>query len=348
MTFRFMKHTHYRTYFTIIGVLVIVFLCVFPDIVFAQSSGTVISVPLEVGIGTDKKVTGLTDYIGKIYKFTIGAIGIASAVMIMINGLRWAAASGNSEQIGQAKEGVTSAIIGLVIALSSYLILFTLNPALVSLGGPTFSSPVSPESASSSTAATTQPPTEATKCQSNSSLIDFNKEGVIPKEYKKYFWPKTTQMCADQATTQALIQALGTIASAPAGSDYYGMKLYVTSAYRGGDAGTHGKGQAMDIGWSPDFGGKYPSTTSYMGQDHLDWNNNCICNTKDDSRCTESYRGASNCTQKMQDSVYAMNKLLQSSGFGTLCVEWWHHQTAFKDSSNPVCALGVHKYFNKK
>lgn len=131
--------------------VVTLFLCI--GIFFVPvlvSAAPIQQVPLEVGIGSDKKVTDLTDYIGKLYKFTVGAIGIISAVMIMVNGLRWAAASGNSEQIGTAKEGITSAIIGLIIALSSYLILNTLNPTLTALSLSPFPSPTTQNSSSSS------------------------------------------------------------------------------------------------------------------------------------------------------------------------------------------------------
>jgi hypothetical protein len=53
--------------------------------------------------------------------------------MIMFNGLRWAAAAGNSEQISTAKSGIVSAVVGLILALGSYVILSTLNPAFVNL-----------------------------------------------------------------------------------------------------------------------------------------------------------------------------------------------------------------------
>ncbi|MCW1929954.1 MAG: M15 family metallopeptidase [Candidatus Kerfeldbacteria bacterium] len=93
-------------------------------------------VPLEVGIGTTSSIASdwpLLNYIGAVYTFVISAIGIVAAAMIMFNGLRWASAAGNSEQISSAKAGITSAVVGLILALGSYVILNTLNPAFVNL-----------------------------------------------------------------------------------------------------------------------------------------------------------------------------------------------------------------------
>ncbi|PIW36995.1 MAG: hypothetical protein COW24_02425 [Candidatus Kerfeldbacteria bacterium CG15_BIG_FIL_POST_REV_8_21_14_020_45_12] len=91
------------------------------------------AINLEVPFGTKGYATDLVDYIVTLYQFLISAIGIIAAVMIMISGLRWAAAAGNAEQIGVAKEGVTNALIGLILALTSYTILNALNPSLTTL-----------------------------------------------------------------------------------------------------------------------------------------------------------------------------------------------------------------------
>lgn len=93
------------------------------------------TVGLEVGIGSQGSVTHdypLLAYIEELYIFLVSAIGIIAAAMIMLNGLRWAAAAGNPEMITSAKNGITGAVVGLILALSSYVILFTINPQLVS------------------------------------------------------------------------------------------------------------------------------------------------------------------------------------------------------------------------
>ncbi len=90
-------------------------------------------IPLEVGIGSSKQSTGLTNYVSQVYQFIVSSIGIIAAVMIMFNGFRWVTAGGNAEAITVAKGGVTNAIIGLLIALMSYVLLYTVNAQLVNL-----------------------------------------------------------------------------------------------------------------------------------------------------------------------------------------------------------------------
>lgn len=92
-----------------------------------------IAVPLEVQIGSSSTIRGLGNYISIMYLFIVGVIGVLSAVVIMYAGIRWAAAAGNSSIIGDAKERIKGALIGLAIALGSYAILFNINPILTSI-----------------------------------------------------------------------------------------------------------------------------------------------------------------------------------------------------------------------
>ena len=93
----------------------------------------------QIGIGEEfpagvaKKVTGTTigEYIAAFYQYFIGAIAILAVVMIMWGGFLWLTAAGNTSQIGVAKTRIGGALIGLVLALSSYLLLNTINPKLV-------------------------------------------------------------------------------------------------------------------------------------------------------------------------------------------------------------------------
>lgn len=73
----------------------------------------------------------VAEYILALYRFSIGIIVTLAMVMIVIGGLRWMAAAGNASTIGAAKDTIIRAIIGLLIALGSYTILFLINPELV-------------------------------------------------------------------------------------------------------------------------------------------------------------------------------------------------------------------------
>ena len=97
----------------------------------------------QVGIGTDFQAgtsyvpDGSTAMIGQyiraIYKYAIGIVGILAAVVLMIGGVMWIVAGGSSTMIGEAKSWIGASLTGLVLALMSYLILATINPALVDL-----------------------------------------------------------------------------------------------------------------------------------------------------------------------------------------------------------------------
>lgn len=75
----------------------------------------------------------LPRYISAFYTYFLAVVGIIAVVMIMYGGFRWITAGGNPSRIGAAKEIIQSAIIGLILALTSRLILQTINPELVSL-----------------------------------------------------------------------------------------------------------------------------------------------------------------------------------------------------------------------
>lgn len=71
------------------------------------------------------------EYVKGIYKYAIGIVGILAAVVLMFGGVLWLTAGGNNEQITSAKAWIGASLTGLVLALSSYMILATINPALV-------------------------------------------------------------------------------------------------------------------------------------------------------------------------------------------------------------------------
>lgn len=89
----------------------------------------------DVPPGGKYTVNWIAEYIRALYNFVIRIVGILAAVMIMIGGILWITAAGNSGQITLAKSFIGSSLAGLIIALFSYLILYTINPELVTLKG---------------------------------------------------------------------------------------------------------------------------------------------------------------------------------------------------------------------
>lgn len=73
------------------------------------------------------------DYIMAIYKFGLWTIGLCAMIMIMIGGYMYLTSAGNTASTGKAKEVITDAIIGLILALISFLLLYIINPDLIRL-----------------------------------------------------------------------------------------------------------------------------------------------------------------------------------------------------------------------
>ena len=70
-------------------------------------------------------------FITALYRFVIGSVGLLAVVGIMIGGFQYLMAAGSPDKISEAKTSITSAIIGLIIALTSYVLLSTINKNLV-------------------------------------------------------------------------------------------------------------------------------------------------------------------------------------------------------------------------
>ncbi|MBI4407394.1 MAG: hypothetical protein HY565_02735 [Candidatus Kerfeldbacteria bacterium] len=89
---------------------------------------------LEQPFAGEDRITSSSQYINAVYRFALGIVGIIAVVLIMFGGLRWMSAAGNESIVTEAKEIVTSAVIGLVIALLSYVILAFINPKILNFG----------------------------------------------------------------------------------------------------------------------------------------------------------------------------------------------------------------------
>jgi hypothetical protein len=102
-----------------------------PTFVFAARD-----IPLQISILSHETVTNLAEYVGILYQYLVGIAGIIAVAMIMYGGMKWIFAGGDSGKITQSKEVISHAIIGLVLALGSFVILNTINPALIDLKVP--------------------------------------------------------------------------------------------------------------------------------------------------------------------------------------------------------------------
>ncbi len=75
--------------------------------------------------------TLIGSYIAAFFFYFVGAVSILAVVMMMWGGFHYITSAGNAQRMRQGKEIIGNALIGLVLALTSVLLLRTVNPALV-------------------------------------------------------------------------------------------------------------------------------------------------------------------------------------------------------------------------
>ncbi len=82
-------------------------------------------------------VTGSTlgEWIAAAYVFFVGIAGILATTMMIYGGIKYTVSFGNPSKLQDARDTITSAMIGLAIALGSYVILLTISPRLVTFQG---------------------------------------------------------------------------------------------------------------------------------------------------------------------------------------------------------------------
>ncbi|MEK7637082.1 MAG: pilin [Patescibacteria group bacterium] len=79
--------------------------------------------------------TTIAEYIRVIFVAFVWAVGILATVMVVYGGIKWVAAAGNPGRINDARGIINDAIIGVLIALVSVVLLNTINPRLTSFRG---------------------------------------------------------------------------------------------------------------------------------------------------------------------------------------------------------------------
>ena len=80
--------------------------------------------------------TLLPDYIKYIFYLAIAISGLLAFGALIYGGIRWLTSAGNTASMSDAKDQIFAGILGLVVLLSSWLFLNTINPQLVVLKNP--------------------------------------------------------------------------------------------------------------------------------------------------------------------------------------------------------------------
>ena len=83
--------------------------------------------------GTDNLGSDLPGYVSALYKVALVIVTLSAVLMLTIGGFMYLTSAGNTASISSAKSIIYDSLIGLVIALSAWLILYVINPDLVNI-----------------------------------------------------------------------------------------------------------------------------------------------------------------------------------------------------------------------
>lgn len=82
---------------------------------------------------TNCEIPWIAIYIKAIYNYMLIIGGIVAVIALMIGGIIWLVSAGNASRISEAKSWITGSITGVTILLTSYILLYQINPELVNL-----------------------------------------------------------------------------------------------------------------------------------------------------------------------------------------------------------------------
>lgn len=85
---------------------------------------------------------GLPEFIKYIFIFSLGVVGIIGMLALIIAAFDYVMSAGNPQKAAQGKDRITSALLGMLLLLASWVLLNMINPDLLKLGEPTEAKPV--------------------------------------------------------------------------------------------------------------------------------------------------------------------------------------------------------------
>ncbi len=93
-----------------------------PNQVSAQTRpwGQISGYCVQYGVAT---IQGVACLVANLLAVSLTFIGLAGFIMLIIGSLKWLLSGGSSQSIESAKKTITFAVIGLIVALSSFMII---------------------------------------------------------------------------------------------------------------------------------------------------------------------------------------------------------------------------------
>ncbi len=109
-------------------------------------------------------------YIARFYKFALLLAGMLAFGMIIFGAIQYIVSAGSPAAQSDARDRIFQALWGVALLLGAYLILYTIDPKLVSLTDPNINFPTNTETSPSATSSVTLPPTQPPQAPTNPVL----------------------------------------------------------------------------------------------------------------------------------------------------------------------------------
>ncbi len=97
------------------------------------AGATEVTWPTLPGNFTITDTTSLPELVRYLFNFSIMIAGLMAFLMLVSGGFRYLTSAGNAGAQKDARDMITSAILGLLLLLSSYLLLQVINPDILIL-----------------------------------------------------------------------------------------------------------------------------------------------------------------------------------------------------------------------
>ncbi len=220
--------------------------------------------------GQESATGSLPSYIQAVLNATMMIIVISAVFMISVGGFLYLTSAGNTSRAGQAKGIITDAIFGLILALVAYLVLYIINPDLLTLR-------INQLSPSSSVPATSSPTGVAVPTKSTSSGETYTHADATAALSAKGIMVTSSGSCSDP-TNKACTSLEGipksTIDNVIALKEKSGCSFNVTGGTETGHK-SHGSGKPIvDVSEAPCLEDKFRNQKSNLGSQY---NISAIC-----------------------------------------------------------------------
>ncbi|MDF1498199.1 MAG: pilin, partial [Patescibacteria group bacterium] len=117
-------------------IAIFVFAVIYANSAIAQQWTPLVRIP---GLPATGGVS-LSAYMVGLYDFLISIVGIVAVMMLIIGGMRYITSAGNQAAASDAKDIINNAIIGLILAVLSWVFIKTINPDVLYIKSPVLTS----------------------------------------------------------------------------------------------------------------------------------------------------------------------------------------------------------------